>query len=108
LLGIGALIICVALFSIRASAAAPSTGDALVERGVYAWVRHPIHAGTLLEFTGLFFIRPTLAVTLACGLGIVWVLLQTRFEERDLLQRIPEYADYMKRVPAYFPGLKRV
>jgi protein-S-isoprenylcysteine O-methyltransferase Ste14 len=108
LLALGALIICAALYSIRSRAAAPSMGDIMVSSGLYAWVRHPIHTGTLLEFTGLFLIRPSLAVLTACALGIAWVLLQTRFEEHDLLQRLPEYGEYMKRVPAFFPGIKRV
>jgi protein-S-isoprenylcysteine O-methyltransferase Ste14 len=104
LVGVGAVVICVALYSIRSKAVAPTMDDALVEHGLYAWMRHPIHSGTLLEFIGLFLTRPTLAVLTACVLGIAWVLLQTYFEERDLLKRMPVYSIYMRRVPAFFPG----
>ncbi len=83
----------------------PSTQDALAQNGIYAHVRHPIHAGTLLEFIGLFIVMPTQVVTLACVLGIAWVLVQTRLEEYDLLQRLPGYRDYMDRVPRFLPRL---
>lgn len=100
---LGALLILAALRSIGRLAALPSAGDALVEGGPYRWVRHPIHTGTLLEFAGLALLIPTPAFLLACALGVAWVLLQTRFEEIDLLQRIPAYRDYMRRVPSFFP-----
>ncbi len=81
----------------------PSVQDALVQSGPYAQVRHPIHAGTLLEFAGIFLIRPSATMITACVLGVVWVLLQTSFEERDLLQRNPDYAAYMHKVPRFIP-----
>lgn len=97
----------VALASIRWRAVVPSTRDRIVQDGLYAIVRHPIHAGTLLEFVGLFVLKPSQTFTLACALGILWLFIQSRLEEIDLLQRNPEYADYMQRVPAFWPGLRR-
>jgi protein-S-isoprenylcysteine O-methyltransferase Ste14 len=99
----GGIIILAALVTIKARAALPSTGDALVQKGLYAWVRHPIHSGTFLEFLGLFLFKPSLTVAAACALGVVWIIVQTLLEERDLLQRIPAYGEYMKRVPRFFP-----
>jgi protein-S-isoprenylcysteine O-methyltransferase Ste14 len=103
----GALIILIALSTIRSRAAAPTTRDSLAETGIYAHMRHPIHAGTLLEFLGIVLIRPSLSLAIACGSGIVWVILQTLCEEWDLLRRIPVYRDYMKRVPRFIPRMKR-
>jgi protein-S-isoprenylcysteine O-methyltransferase Ste14 len=102
----GAAVIVIALWTIRIRAAAPTARDALAETGIYARIRHPIHAGTVLEFIGLLLVRPSGALTLACALGLAWVLLQTRFEEWDLLRRIPEYRGYMDRVPRFFPRLR--
>lgn len=56
-----------------------------------------------LEFFGLLIIRPTQVIALACVLGIIWVLIQTRLEELDLLQRLPVYREYMRRVPRFVP-----
>ncbi|MBG0860733.1 MAG: isoprenylcysteine carboxylmethyltransferase family protein [Bacteroidales bacterium] len=100
----GAVIIVIALVSIRLKAAAPSTGDKLVNKGIYSVVRHPIHTGTFLEFTGLFLLWPSFQTVIACILGIIWILVQTKYEEKDLLKRIPEYRDYMKQVPRFFPS----
>ncbi len=103
LLGAGAVVITLALHALRAKAAAPTARDALVERGPYGRVRHPIHAGMFLEWIGVALVHPTAAVALACGLGAVWTLVQTGAEEADLVRRIPAYRDYMKRVPRFWP-----
>jgi protein-S-isoprenylcysteine O-methyltransferase Ste14 len=101
----GAVIILIALFSIRTRAAAPSMQDTLVQRGPYAHVRHPIHSGALLEFIGLFLLSPTQTVGVAVILGIAWILVQTKLEEVDLLQRLQGYREYMRRVPGFLPRL---
>jgi protein-S-isoprenylcysteine O-methyltransferase Ste14 len=106
LITVGAAIILIALVTIRFRAAGPSVQDTLAQSGIYARVRHPIHAGTLLEFAGLFFVAPILTVALACALGVVWVLVQTRLEEIDLLQRLPSYRDYMNAVPRFLPRFR--
>jgi protein-S-isoprenylcysteine O-methyltransferase Ste14 len=102
----GSVIILIALITIRSRAAMPSTRDALAKSGIYAHVRHPIHAGTFLEFMGVLVLRPSWTVALACALGIGWILVQTRFEEIDLLRRLPGYSGYMKKVPRFMPRLR--
>ncbi len=99
-------VILVALLTIRLPAARPSIKDQLVQTGIYARVRHPIHTGALLEFTGLAMINPTLPFALASGMGMVWVFLQTWFEEIDLLERLPGYRDYMNTVPRFLPRIR--
>jgi protein-S-isoprenylcysteine O-methyltransferase Ste14 len=101
----GATIIVIALVSIRIKAAAPSTGDTLVKNGIYSVIRHPIHSGTFLEFIGLFILWPSFPTGIASVLGFIWIFIQTKFEEKDLVKRIPEYMDYLKQVPRFFPSL---
>jgi protein-S-isoprenylcysteine O-methyltransferase Ste14 len=103
---LGGGIVVVGLFSLRVIAAAPSAHNRLVESGLYAHVRNPIHSGTILEFIGLALLVPTPPMLTACILGLAWVLLQTRFDELDLLQRLPAYRDYMRRVPRFIPHRK--
>jgi len=95
-----------ALASIRGRAAKPSIADALVEHGVYGYIHHPIYAGLLLEFAALILVKPRRTVALACGLGILWALLQARLEEVDLLQRMPKYRGYLARVPRFLPRFR--
>jgi protein-S-isoprenylcysteine O-methyltransferase Ste14 len=102
----GAVIISSALLTLRWRAAKPSVCDGLAQDGLYAHVRHPIHTGTFLEFAGLFLLRPTQAVGLACVLGCGWLLVQTKLEELDLVQRLPAYQEYMSRVPRFWPRLR--
>lgn len=65
-----------------------------------------MHTGTMLEVVGIFLLVPTQAVAIACLLGIVWVIIQTKCEEYDLLQRLPEYREYMHQVPRFLPRLR--
>ena len=102
----GCVIIVIALISLKIKAAAPSTKDKLIKTGIYSRVRHPIHIGTAMEFAGLFILWPSLKVAIAVILGFVWIILQSRFEEQDLVKRIPEYREYMSVVPGFFPRKK--
>ena len=86
----------------------PSVRDTLVQHGIYACVRHPIYAGGLAVMPGLVLIRPSFTVLLASALLFVWLFVQARLEEIDLVHRIPEYRDYMRQVPRFIPRLSQV
>jgi len=103
----GAFIIIISLVSIRLKAAAPSAGDKLVRSGIYSLVRHPLHCGTFFEFAGLFILWPSLQVGIAVLLGVIWISFQSRFEEKDLTERIPEYKKYMEDVPRFIPDFRQ-
>lgn len=84
----------------------PSVRDTLVRHGLYAHVRHPIYSGMFLALVGLMLLRPTLAVVLACALGGVFLMIQARLEELDLVQRLPAYRRYRDEVPRFIPRLR--
>jgi protein-S-isoprenylcysteine O-methyltransferase Ste14 len=102
----GVILIIVGLLSLRWRAVIPSVNDTLIVTGLYAHIRHPLYSGMLLELAGLFFWCPTLPVFVACMIGVLWVFLQTRLEEWDLVQRLPAYQEYMQRVPRFLPRFK--
>jgi len=106
LLSLGCLLIVWALGALRGRAALPSTRDPLIQHGPYAYVRHPIHSGLLLCLSAIVLVRPAQATALAAALGVVWILVQSRLEERDLLQRLPAYRGYMSRVPRFVPRMR--
>ena len=83
----------------------PSIDDALVSDGLYAYVRHPIYSGGMVLLIGLMLMRPSITWALGCVLAIIWLVIQARLEEMDLLQRIPSYRDYMLTVPRFFPRM---
>lgn len=76
-------------------------------QGIYAYIRHPLYSGMILELTGLFLYIPSLTVLVACVLGLLWVMIQARLEEMDLVQRKPAYQEYMQQVPRFVPLFKR-
>ena len=83
----------------------PSVRDDLLTTGLYGRVRHPIYAGGVLVFTGVALLHPTMPFLAACALGTVFLFIQGKLEEIDLLQRLPAYREYAQSVPAYIPRL---
>lgn len=69
---------------------------------VYRWVRHPLYVAWLFTF----WATPTMTVShlLFALMTTAYILVAIRFEERDLVAALPEYADYRKRVPMLIPG----
>ncbi len=85
----------------------PSVRDTLVRHGLYAHVRHPIYSGMMLVFVGLALLRPTATVVVACALGFLWLIVQARLEDLDLVQRLPAYREYMEQVPRFVPRFRK-
>jgi protein-S-isoprenylcysteine O-methyltransferase Ste14 len=81
--------------------------DTLVCHGLYARIRHPINSGIMLVFVGLALLRPTATVVVACALGFLWMIVQARLEELDLVQRLPAYREYMELVPRFVPRFRK-
>jgi protein-S-isoprenylcysteine O-methyltransferase Ste14 len=104
-LGLGTILMIWALVLLRLRSFRPTEKDTLVDRGVFAHIRHPIYSGLLLDFIGLVLMRPTVPVLAASALGWIFVFVQAKFEELDLAERLPPYREYMVRVPRFFPRL---
>ena len=85
----------------------PTMRDVLVRNNLYARVRHPIYSGGMMVCVGLALLKPTSTFVVACAFGVVWLIIQARLEEVDLLQRLAEYRQYMKEVPRFIPRLSR-
>ena len=85
---------------------APVPHAALVERGPYRLVRHPIYGGVILGTAGLSLTDGNWpGLVLASGLAaLFWG--KSRFEERKLQASVPGYTAYRRRVRRLFiPGL---
>ena len=76
----------------------PRSDGALVERGVYRLVRHPIYGGIGLGGLGLgVFDGNPVAIWGAAGL-VLYLWAKAGHEEERLLSHFPEYAGYRERV----------
>ncbi|MBI5824404.1 MAG: hypothetical protein HZB18_10290 [Chloroflexi bacterium] len=81
----------------------------IVRSSIYNVLRHPVYAGILRVGFGLAFLNMGIyAITFSflMPLGFFgWVRL---VEEKELLERIPNYAEYRKHVPAFWPRLSNL
>ena len=79
--------------------------SALVTRGLYRLVRHPLYTAGLM----ILWLSPSASVnsfTLYLG-ATVYILVGAYFEERKLLREFGQaYAEYKSKTPMLIPGLK--
>jgi len=81
-----------------------SQGQAIVQTGVYRWVRHPIYLGNLLLAGGApLWLGSYAGAILGVAVLSVMTLGRIVIEERDLRARLPSYEDYARRVRGLIP-----
>ncbi len=86
------------------SVAAVKENHELVQRGPYAWVRHPIYTGFLFGMLGLALTIGSVASYTAVGITLVAFLMRITIEERVMTQEFPEqYAAYRKTAKTLIP-----
>lgn len=78
----------------------------ILNKGVYAIVRHPMYLGILLFYLGFVL------VTISLLSLVIWILIffiydmVTAYEEDDLIRIFgDEYLNYKKHVPKWFPRI---
>ena len=80
------------------------SGQALVQTGIYRFIRHPIYTGDILLILGL-----ELALNSWLVLGVIFliafVVRQTLAEEQILTRAFPDYAAYRKQTKMFIPYL---
>jgi protein-S-isoprenylcysteine O-methyltransferase Ste14 len=106
-LGLALLLIgwCIVHFSLKQNPyAAPvvkhqqSRRHAVVDRGIYGIVRHPMYAGAIPCMLGIPLWLGSYAGTLLAIILILLLALRIVFEERFLRGRLPGYEAYMRKV----------
>jgi protein-S-isoprenylcysteine O-methyltransferase Ste14 len=79
---------------------------AVVDTGVYAIVRHPFYAGTLLVLVGMGLWLESYAAVMFTVVPIAFLLARIQQEERFLRGQLPGYSEYAVRVPyRLLPGI---
>jgi protein-S-isoprenylcysteine O-methyltransferase Ste14 len=75
----------------------------LIEKGPYAYIRHPLYSGVLLMFMGMaLYCGRTACIILfvSCFLGSYF---KSQMEERLLAKTFPAYSEYKRRTKALIP-----
>jgi protein-S-isoprenylcysteine O-methyltransferase Ste14 len=85
----------------------PREGSELVQRGIYAQVRHPLYTSVMLASLGWALIWQSWPALIAVLVLIPFFHAKARREERWLRKQFPGYADYERRVPRFIPRLRR-
>ena len=77
---------------------APRPGAALVEKGAYRMVRHPIYGGICLGASGLGLIDGNPLVITGAAALVAYLWAKSGREEQRLVAHLPDYAGYRSRV----------
>ena len=83
----------------------PRAGSELVQRGIYACVRHPLYTSVMLASFGWAMIWQSGSSLLAALAIVLFFHAKARLEERWLCEKFPGYTDYASRVPSFIPRL---
>ncbi len=84
----------------------PREGSELVQRGIYAQVRHPLYTSVMLASPGWALIWQSWPALIAALVLIPFFHAKARREERWLREQFPSYTDYERRVPRFIPRLR--
>lgn len=83
----------------------PRENSKLVQRGVYALVRHPLYSSLMFASAGWACLWGSWVGLAAAGALTLLLHVKAIREERWLRDRYPEYCDYEQRVKRFVPGL---
>ena len=81
---------------------------AVITKGVFGVVRHPVYLSEILLYLGLLSFSVSLAAACVWAIGILFLHAISRYEERLLLARFgAEYERYQQQVPMWIPRLRK-
>jgi protein-S-isoprenylcysteine O-methyltransferase Ste14 len=80
---------------------------AVIRRGVFSVMRHPIYLGEILLYLGLLMLSISLAAAAVWVCAIAFLYYISRYEEKLLVERFGrEYEQYMREVPMWIPRFR--
>ena len=81
---------------------------AVIRRGMFGVVRHPIYLGEILFFLGFLMLSLSLAAAAAWVVAIAFLHFIAKYEEKLLLARFgDDYENYLREVPMWLPRLRK-
>jgi protein-S-isoprenylcysteine O-methyltransferase Ste14 len=76
----------------------------LITSGPFARLRHPMFVGVMISQIGFFLAMPSVFSLICLVAGLVAVIAQARFEERELARRFgAPYLAYLALTPGFIP-----
>jgi protein-S-isoprenylcysteine O-methyltransferase Ste14 len=81
----------------------PRGKSALVTTGIYSVIRHPMYLGVITGLLGFSLYYSAYYTTLLNIPLIILFLFKIKFEERQLIEKFPDYLTYMKKTKKLIP-----
>lgn len=81
----------------------PKNKVIFVQKGIYAYIRHPMYAGIIIICTCLVWNFPDFWRWMVLGMLILVLVEKIRREERFLLAQFPEYQYYKEQTNRLIP-----
>ena len=79
---------------------------AIAKHGPYKYIRHPQYVGFVIIIFGFLMQWPTLPTLIMAPVLIIMYIRLARKEEKDILQKYPEYQNYLKNTSSFLPSIK--
>lgn len=88
--------------------ARPENAGKVMDRGLWAWTRHPNYFGDFCVWWGIYVIAAMGSAwwTILSPLAMSWLLMKVsgvKLLESTISDRRPDYAEYKRRTSAFFP-----
>lgn len=81
-------------------------GHYVIDKGPYAFIRHPGYVGIIISSFSIAFALNSLWALIPAGLLTIVFIIRTILEDSTLQKELPGYADYAARVKyRLFPGI---
>ncbi|MGY5851672.1 methyltransferase family protein [Salegentibacter sp. F14] len=103
---LGAGVVLIGLLELRTNLSIfprPLKNSQLITHGLFKYIRHPIYSGILLSAFSLALYLGSGYKLLIAFLLLILFYFKSRYEEKLLQQKFPEYRQYMKRSGRFFP-----
>jgi protein-S-isoprenylcysteine O-methyltransferase Ste14 len=105
LIVIGGLINLAGLLTLRRAFTIMTEARALITRGLFHWIRHPLYSGHFIMFFGSLLLRFHVYTVTLYILFAVGQVIRAKREERKLEGVFPEYASYKTKTGMFFPRI---
>lgn len=105
----GSLLTVVAVYTLYKSRIQTADNNyALVDFGVYGWMRNPITLGLFIILAGFCMLFPLWEMWCGAAIYVFNAHIRIRMEEKELQQNYgPAYQEYKKQVNRYLPRLSQ-
>jgi protein-S-isoprenylcysteine O-methyltransferase Ste14 len=73
-------------------------GHYVIDKGPYAFIRHPGYIGLIISFLSIAFAMNSLGALVPAGLFAITLIIRTYLEDVTLQRELPGYIEYAARV----------